>query len=180
MRSRHWLMRAGPGLLLCGHTVLAAAGSLTLSSSAFQAGAPIPERFSCHGASLSPPLEWSGAPAATARFALIMDDETPPCGNGARACRHWQVYNIPASIGHFTAGQVVTRISGVTEGPAYNDHQGYAGPCPPAQHRYHITLYALAADMPWIAAGTALSRSQFQQRFQRYILDSATLEAVYP
>lgn len=179
MRPQLWPTLAAASLLL-GYAALAAAGPFVLHSTAFPPGGHIPQRFSCHGASISPPLAWGGAPAGTSRFALIMDDESPPCGSGARACRHWQVYNIPASIDHFASGQAVSRISGVTEGPAYNGHHGYAGPCPPNQHRYHITLYALARGMPHIAPGTALSRSQFRQRYHDYIIGSVTLEAVYP
>src|SRR6185436_14817999 len=46
----------------------------TLTSTAFEANALIPERYACHGEELSPPLVWSNPPAGTQSFALIMED----------------------------------------------------------------------------------------------------------
>ena len=52
--------------------------AFTLSSSAFTAGAEIPKQHTCDGIDASPPLSWSGAPAGTKAFALIVDDPDAP------------------------------------------------------------------------------------------------------
>src|SRR4029453_2383018 len=39
---------------------------ITVSSPAFAAGAAIPQRFTCQGENVSPPLGWSGVAAGTA------------------------------------------------------------------------------------------------------------------
>ena len=48
--------------------------SLTLTSPRFEPGGEIPVRHTCEGQDVSPGLSWSGAPAGTKSFALIVDD----------------------------------------------------------------------------------------------------------
>jgi len=47
-----------------------------VSSSAFSEGQPIPEKYSCDGRNLSPPLKWNGAP-----IVIIADDPDAPVRN---------------------------------------------------------------------------------------------------
>lgn len=156
----------------------------TLQSSSFAAGAAIPVVHACptHGGDdVSPNLSWSNAPQGTNRFALIMDDETPPCGTGDDACRHWMVYNIPADTTNLSEGLDVLSIAGATEGMSYVGIIGYAGPCPPPadNHTYRFTVYALKDTMPIVEAGTALTRSQFEATYGEHILASATLSGTF-
>src|ERR1017187_3566961 len=67
--------------------------TLVLKSTAFAPGAEIPKKHSCEAADVSPALEWSGAPARTVSFALIMDDPDAPAGTWV----HWVLWNLPAS-----------------------------------------------------------------------------------
>lgn len=48
--------------------------SLTIASIAFPANGAIPAAYTCEGDDRSPPLAWSGAPAGTKSFALVVDD----------------------------------------------------------------------------------------------------------
>ena len=75
----------------------------TLSSSAFASGGAIPTRYTCDDANVSPPLAWSGAPAAAKSFALIVDDPDAPSG----LFRHWGDYDIPPGTRSLAAGQAV-------------------------------------------------------------------------
>ena len=154
----------------------------TLSSVAFSDNGEIPLAHACTlkgGDNISPTLAWSDAPDGTARLALIVDDESLPCGTGASACKHWQVYNIPADMSGFEKGQAVSDISGVTQGVNWDLTSNYAGPCPPNEHVYTFTLYALSGSVPAIEEGTALTRSQFQGRFEEHILGSAILRGLF-
>jgi len=45
---------------------------LTITSGALAAGAEIPATCTCEGGEVSAPLAWSGAPAGTKSFALIV------------------------------------------------------------------------------------------------------------
>jgi Raf kinase inhibitor-like YbhB/YbcL family protein len=118
--------------------------SLTLASSAFRAGAPIPVPYTCDGADRSPPLAWSGAPARTAAFALIADDPDAPGGTWV----HWVLYDLPSQTS--ALGENVPKLERLPEVGGVqgrNDFRavGYGGPCPPPgpAHHYHFTLYAL-------------------------------------
>jgi phosphatidylethanolamine-binding protein (PEBP) family uncharacterized protein len=57
-----------------GLLLLALAATFTLTSPAFKDGGPIPARFTCAGADMSPPLAWGSPPEATRSFVLIVDD----------------------------------------------------------------------------------------------------------
>lgn len=122
---------------------------LTLTSQAFSNDGPIPRAHTCDGADQSPPLAWSGVPAAAKQLALIVDDPDAP----GRTFVHWVLYGLPPSATGLPAGvprearltQPVTAIQGT------NDFRrtGWNGPCPPPgpAHRYVFTLYALDAEL---------------------------------
>ena len=70
---------------------------LTLLSPAFGDHSPIPEQYTCDGTNSPPPLGWSGAPAHTAGYALIVDDpDAPDPAAPERTFVHWVLYNVPA------------------------------------------------------------------------------------
>jgi hypothetical protein len=52
--------------------------TLSLTSPAFAPNGDILQEYTCDGKDLAPPLEWSGAPAGTRSFAIIVDDPDAP------------------------------------------------------------------------------------------------------
>ncbi|MEQ1438738.1 YbhB/YbcL family Raf kinase inhibitor-like protein [Fontimonas sp. SYSU GA230001] len=125
--------------------------ALLISSAAFTAGGPIPARHTCDGGDLSPPLQWSGAPAATQSFVLIVDDpDAPDPAAPKMTWVHWLLYNLPATSSGLPEGVHTAALPpGTREG--LNDWQrsGYGGPCPPVgRHRYFFKLYALDTELP--------------------------------
>jgi Raf kinase inhibitor-like YbhB/YbcL family protein len=112
--------------------------SMTITSSAFAAGAAIPVRYTCKGDNVSPPLKWSAPPAGTAQLALVVFD--PDAGGGGFV--HWVVSGIPASQTELGENAVP---QGAVEG-RNGAGSGWTGPCPPsgAPHHYHFTIYALS------------------------------------
>jgi Raf kinase inhibitor-like YbhB/YbcL family protein len=113
---------------------------LSLNSSAFQAGQPIPAQYTCDGTGQSPALAWGEPPVGTKSLALVVDDPDAPSGT----FRHWGVYDIPAATRSIAEGQRAgTEVA--------NDFgkSGYGGPCPPnghGPHHYHFKLFALDVD----------------------------------
>src|SRR5947199_2447238 len=90
---------AGRAELPCLSAYGKEAGMLTLTSSAFHDHHGIPKHFTCEGEEVSPPLTWSGAPAGTKSFALIVEDpDAPDPAAPQRVFGHWVLYNIPASV----------------------------------------------------------------------------------
>ena len=73
---------------------------IKLQSSAFEDRGTIPSDFTCDGADMSPPIEWSGVPANVGSFAIIADDPDAPAGNWV----HWLVYDLPSSLTQLPAG----------------------------------------------------------------------------
>ena len=107
-----------------------------------------------------------------------MDDED--CGAGDRACRHWSVFNIPLNVTSLKAGEDPGAIDGVTQGSNYLGKEGYAGPCPPSQHTYRITVFALDGGAPRVDKGAEMNRAKFQSKYGQHILGSATIAGTYP
>ena len=119
---------------------------LNLSSSAFGANTPIPPKYTCEGANVSPPLAWSGAPSKAKSFALIVEDpDAPDPAKPTRVVTHWVAYNIPGTTSVLAEN---ASKSGMPTGSAQGLNEGskpvYMGPCPPiGSHRYFFKLYAL-------------------------------------
>lgn len=141
---------------------------MQLTSKAFANNAPIPRKYTCQGADISPELSIEGVPEGSRSLALIMEDPDAP----GRTFDHWIVYDIPADTG--TIGE------GAPPGTAGRNDFGndtYGGPCPPSgQHRYFFKLYALDTRLDWPAGR---SKSHLQNAMGGHILDQAELVGVY-
>jgi Raf kinase inhibitor-like YbhB/YbcL family protein len=102
--------------------------------------------FGCTGKNLSPALFWSGAPAGTKSFAIMVHDPDAPTGSGFW---HWIIYNIPADATSIPAeaGDVKKKgmPAGIVQGRNDFGTYGYGGPCPPPgkPHHYHFRIFAL-------------------------------------
>ena len=110
-------------------------GPLTITSSAFADGAPIPVQYTCKGASITPPLAWS----APSGGALVVDDPDAPRGPYV----HWIVTGIAPGSGSTADGQTP---AGGSVLPNSAGQSAYSAPCPPAgtgTHHYRFTLYQL-------------------------------------
>jgi Raf kinase inhibitor-like YbhB/YbcL family protein len=149
---------------------------LTLTSSAFRDGEPIPVIHSCDGEDLSPQLAWTGAPVETRTFALICDDPDAPRGTWV----HWLIWNLGADTVELGQG-VPPRPqlpSGARQGLNDGGDLGYAGPCPPpgAPHRYFFRLYSLdtALNLP-----PGVNRSDLEAAMRGHILARGAIMGTY-
>ena len=152
--------------------------SLTIRSSAFAAGEPIPLEYTCDGDDISPPLEWSGVPDTTMSLALIVDDPDAP-DPAAPKVRwvHWLLYNIPPDTRGLPAGASGhTLPPGAREGANDFKRSGYGGPCPPiGRHRYFFTLYALNESLTVASP----SRSELEAAMKGHIIAQAEVMGTY-
>jgi len=144
--------------------------AFTLTSSAFASGAEIPQAYTCKGADYSPALEWTGAPAKTATFALIMDDPDAPAGTWV----HWVLWDLPAAAHALPQG--IPKREQLEDGSRQGRNSfkkiGYNGPCPPGgqTHRYFFRLFALDGKLD-VAAGA--SSGQLDTAMQGHVLGKA-------
>ena len=149
----------------------------TLSSSAFASGDAIPMRFTCDDANVSPPLAWSGAPAGTKCYALIVDDpDAPDPAAPKRVWVHWVLYDIPAKVTELAEGSA--SIVGAHDGTNDDKTTGYSGPCPPVgRHRYFHKLYALDALLGDLGAGAR--KADVERAMAGHVLATAELMGTY-
>ncbi len=145
---------------------------MTLSSSAFRAGAAIPKPHSCDGGDVSPPLTWTGVPAGTRSFAVVVDDPD------ASGFTHWLLFNIPASTTSLAEGlKPGTLPAGAAEGSNDFGSVGYRGPCPPSgTHRYSHRLYAL--DVASLSPPPP-TKERFEAAIKSHVLARAELVGTY-
>ena len=115
------------------------AQSITVTSSAFQDGAPIPKMYSSYADNHSPPLTWTAVPGAKT-YVLTLRDPDAPSGTFT----HWLVWNIPGDI--TTMPQ--DGLYGVVLGKNDLGGLGYFGPHPPyGRHHYHFDIFALDTSL---------------------------------
>jgi Raf kinase inhibitor-like YbhB/YbcL family protein len=158
------LARAGTRIL-CGVACAALAGcgliggpgavgadvpdTITVTSAAFRDQGPIPERYTCFGAGVSPPIHWSGVPAGTRALALLVDDAGAP----VKPYVYWIVFDISSQTTEF---QEDSLPPGALQGQASNGRARYNPPCPgPGSHSYRFTVYALSEPVS-LPAGAGL------------------------
>jgi Raf kinase inhibitor-like YbhB/YbcL family protein len=114
---------------------------MELTSTAFAGGQPIPQRHSCEGEDLSPPLSWTDVPEGATSLALIVDDPDAPGGTFT----HWLGWGLDPAAGGLGEGEAAP-----VEGRNDFGATGYRGPCPPpghGPHRYVFRLHALGDDL---------------------------------
>jgi Raf kinase inhibitor-like YbhB/YbcL family protein len=145
---------------------------MELTSTAFAGGQPIPQRHSCEGEDLSPPLSWTDVPEGATSLALIVDDPDAPRGTFT----HWLGWGLDPAAGGLGEGEAAP-----VEGRNDFGATGYRGPCPPpghGPHRYFFRLHALAhelelepgaarADLEQALAGRSVSVTELMGTYER-------------
>jgi Raf kinase inhibitor-like YbhB/YbcL family protein len=152
---------------------------LTITSSAFPPEGAIPSLYTCEGKDISAPLTWSGAPAATKGFALIVDDpDAPDPAAPKMTWVHWVLYDIaPAASGLPEGVQASALPPDTREGVNDWGRTGYGGPCPPiGRHRYFHKLYALDTLLPDLKRP---NKAALEKAMQGHILAQAVLIGTY-
>jgi Raf kinase inhibitor-like YbhB/YbcL family protein len=117
---------------------LAAGGAkMKITSSAFQEGGTIPEKFSKNGQNVNPELRIEGVPAEAKSLVLIVDDPDAPVG----LFTHWLVWSIDPKTSEVAENSVP---KGAVQGTNDFPGSGYDGPQPPSgTHRYYFKIFAL-------------------------------------
>jgi Raf kinase inhibitor-like YbhB/YbcL family protein len=144
--------------------------ALRVSSPAFSNGSDIPNKYTCDGDDLAPPLEWSGVPKESKSVAVICDDPDAPSGTFT----HWVLYDIPASAQRLAEGAAIG-----TAGVNSFGKPGFGGPCPPKKdhaHHYHFHVYALDVDS---LGKTGMSKEDALEAMSGHIVAEGELVGTY-
>ncbi len=125
-----------------------------ITISDFKDGGTIPSKYTCAAGptSPSPAISWSGAPATTQSYALIMHDPDPVLGGSAtNDVLHWAIFDIPGDSKGLPEGvKPGDQADGAKQIKNIAMNNGYLGPCPPAghgDHHYTFELFALNAKL---------------------------------
>jgi len=132
--------------------------------------------WQCGGKNISPALSWSGAPADTKSFAIVMDDPDAAMGRGGN---HWIVYDIPPTAQGISRGAVAGTGSYVP-GESGVDKLAYHGPCAePGAKPHHFLFMIYALDIPPGTLPVGLKKADFVARIQGHNLAEASVSARY-
>jgi hypothetical protein len=128
------LVLAGCGT--AGYGAPVAPAQMIVKSEAFISGT-LAQHYTCHGAKINPPLNWSAPPPGTKSLALIVDDSSAPI----TPFIYWLVFDInPGS----TDIQEHALPTGARQAVNSASTSTYDAPCPGSgRHSYRFTVYAL-------------------------------------
>lgn len=142
----------------------------------FENNGSLPVEFTCSGDDISPEINWSGAPAGTKSFALIMEDPDAPRGSFT----HWIVYGMHENTSRLPKdmSKAGSLPDGTKQGINGFGNTGYGGPCPPAgkAHHYVFSIYALD-DM--LDLEPAISMDRLMRAIQPHILETRSITVLF-
>lgn len=150
---------------------------MELSSNAFEQNGEIPEKYTCEGEDVSPPLQITNVPTGTQSLALIMHDpDIPKQLRADGTFDHWVMFNIIPTTASIGEGET----PGI-EGKNGAERVGFMGSCPPnefepTRHRYIFTLYALKSELPLPEGST---KADVLEAMDGLVLEKAELIGTY-
>jgi Raf kinase inhibitor-like YbhB/YbcL family protein len=137
----------------------AAAAPMTLTTTGWEDGAVIPNKFTqAAPMAVSPALTWTNVPAGTQSFVIHFHDPDVSKNNTIADQVHWLMWNMPATLTSLPEG--VPMGAQLPDGSRQISATGsvYRGPGAPANgpyHHYTFEIYALDIKLDTIPAVTA-------------------------
>ncbi len=151
---------------------------IKIKSPVFEDGEPIPPRYTCVDADISPPLEWDVSNVSIpdkGSIALICDDPDAPRGSWI----HWVIFNLPPETSELPE-MVMPREeleNGALQGANGWGNIGYSGPCPPSgTHRYFFKIYALDTKLDLSPGAT---KKELLNAMENHIMDEGQIMGTY-
>jgi len=148
--------------------------SFVLQSPAVADGGQLPKDYTGDGTSATLPLEWSGAPAGTKSYALIMHHIDPQ----GLAKWYWILHNIPADVRSLPKN---VKGIGTLGANSINGRAEYAPPHSkgPGEKTYIYTVYALSSPVQLAVTPDKVSRDVLLAAMKDHMLGSAELKVTY-
>ena len=155
---------------------------MTLSSPDLVDGGVLPDQFTSKvnvqgqpPKAVSPALNWTGTPAGTQSFVLVMHDLDVIVGKTTGDNLHWLAFNIPGTATSLPQGVPTTpTLADGTIQPRNRTSNGFQGPGAPAPiyHHYVFELWALDSKLPLDANA---SRDEVMKAMDGHVLDKGVL-----
>ena len=146
---------------------------MKLTSSAFNNGETIPQKYGRDFENINPPLSIAEVPAEAKSLVLFLEDPDLPKSAPVEVWDHWIVFNMPTSL---TEIQEAWSVEGV-RGKGTRGELSYGGPRPPdREHRYFFTIYALDKILD-LAEGA--SKQEIIEAMSEHVLDQAELMGLF-
>jgi Raf kinase inhibitor-like YbhB/YbcL family protein len=169
MFTKTLLATAALALALGSTSQVANAQGMAITSTTFKDGQMMPKKVAnkpaatnpnpnCVGENVSPQLSWTGTPAGTKSFAMLMED---PEGRGGAGVHHWVAYGIPADVTSFAEGEVSKDGPKFVGGKSTQGVGFYSGPCTPPGSPHHYTFVIVATDFDAKELAPGLTREDF-------------------
>jgi phosphatidylethanolamine-binding protein (PEBP) family uncharacterized protein len=148
---------------------------LSVSSGSFVDGGTMPIRFTCDGAATTPSLVWTGGPAGTKSYAVVMHHVAGP----GDIHWYWVMYGIGADVTHLDEG-AAPPAGAILGTNSVNGRNEYAPPCSkgPGAKQYTLTVYALSKT-PSFPTGTAVNRDLLLAAISTVTLGSSAITVSY-
>lgn len=149
---------------------VATSSPLSLLSSAFGSGERIPEKYTCDGANVSPPLSVRNVPDDAKSLVIIFDDpDSKPT-----PWVHWTLWNVSPTTTEISENSIPW---GAIQGLTSFKNNKYGGSCPPrGVHHYSFRLYALSSlvDLP-----SSSSAEKLREAIDPHVLARSELVGLY-
>ncbi|MCE5198049.1 MAG: YbhB/YbcL family Raf kinase inhibitor-like protein [Armatimonadota bacterium] len=146
-----------------------------VKSPAFSEGDSIPDKYTCNGDGMSPPIQWDVPGDNVQSFAVICEDPDAPTG----VFTHWVVYDLPPDV-HELSERVPNEDklpNGGVHGVNSIHKTGYLGMCPPkGTHRYYFKVFALDKKLD-LAPGAG--KKKVEDAMQGHIVGEGELMGTY-
>lgn len=156
---------------------------LTLTTTAFPDGDPIPAKYTQAGDQVSPALSWTNVPDGTQSFVLHMRDPDVARNKGTEDQVHWLVWGIAGTAKGLPEG--VPQGAQLPDGMRQISASGpmYRGPGAPAtgpQHHYTFELYALDTTLDVSPGADAWeTRTRIWQAMNGHIIGKAVYVGLF-
>jgi Raf kinase inhibitor-like YbhB/YbcL family protein len=157
--------------------------AMTLTTTAFPDGDPIPVKYTQAGEQVSPPLTWSNVPPGTQSFVLHMRDPDVARNKGTEDQVHWLVWNIPGTATGLPEG--VPKGADLLDGSHQISASGpvYRGPGAPASgppHHYTFEVFALDTKLDVTAGADAwVTRTAVWKAMEGHVLGKAVYVGLF-
>ena len=146
---------------------------MKITSSEFENGEMMPEKYGYTRENVNPPLKIEDVPEGAESLVLIMDDPDAmePAG---KVWDHWVVWNVDPGIEEIPEDW---DMEGGQAGKTDYGETSYGGPNPPdGVHTYQFRVYALDTPLEFSDAPT---KADLEEEMEGHVLDRAKLEGNY-